>query len=430
MSCGAKNGSRGGPVDDRSRGGAETVLSGGLGGWFGGHRMARPILRATILTVLAAAGLACSEVPGDRASGGEPAVPASAATSPQGRPGARPLRVETQRVALGNVPARITASGSIRARRVTAIGAEVAGRLVEVFVDVGDPVEAGDALFRIDPVPYQLALAEARAGLALAVAESDNAAHEAMRVGKLVEQGAVSEQRHDQLRTQAAMASARVAQMQARVARAQRDLERTSVIAPYAGGIVERLSHEGAMAGPEPIVVLQESGALEAVLDIPEAAPVPVRPGARVRLFAEGRGEPIESRVSRVSDRIEDDTRTYEIRCPVQDASGAVKAGSYVRAEVLPAPGEPRPVVDRSALVARDGRTYVFRVGQGMAEPVVERVAVGVGVLGHERAEILSGLEVGDVIVRGEAADRIADGDRVEMGQELETAAAPREPAP
>jgi RND family efflux transporter MFP subunit len=374
-----------------------------------------------LLALALSAGLACTEAPGEAASAEAAAPPAAPEPS-----GERVMPVDTHRAVLDTVPARISASGSIRARRVTAIGSEVGGRLVEVFVEMGDPVEAGEALFRIDPVPYELALAEVRAGLALAMAESDNAVQEARRMGKLVRQDAVSEQRHDQLLTQAAVAGARVAEMEARVGQAKRDLERTTVRAPYAGSIVERLSHEGAMAGPEPILVLQESGALEAVLDIPAAAPAPVQPGARVRLFAEGRADPIETRVSRVSARIEANTRTYEIRCPVEDASGMIKAGSYVRAEVLPERGEPRPVVHRSALVARDGRTFVFLVNGDTAE----QVAVRVGVVGHDRAEILDGVAEGDLIVRGPAASRLTGGERVAAAGELDTAAAPPESAP
>ena len=50
------------------------------------------------------------------------------------------------------------------------------GDFVEVLVDVGDTVATDAPLFRIDPGPYEMALAEARAGLALARAESENAA--------------------------------------------------------------------------------------------------------------------------------------------------------------------------------------------------------------------------------------------------------------
>jgi RND family efflux transporter MFP subunit len=321
--------------------------------------------------------------------------------------------VETQRVALGTIDTFMAASGSIRARRVTEIGSEVSGRLAQVFVEVGDVVNQGDSLFQIDPAPYEMAAAEASAGLALARAESENAGVELDRVDTLKEQRATSEQHFDQLRTAAAVARARVAQMEARAARARRDLECTLVRAPYAGSIVERRAHEGAMAGSQAILVLQETGALEAVLDVPDAWPAPVRAGDRVRLYVEGLAAPLETRIDRVSDRVDPETHTYEVRGPVNDPSRTVKSGSYVRAEITLSSGPPAPIVPRSALLMRDGRTYVFRISDDSSD-TVERVPVRVGVVNQDHAQIRSGLAGGDEIVRGEAVRRLDGGVRIE----------------
>jgi RND family efflux transporter MFP subunit len=271
-----------------------------------------------------------------------------------------------------------------------------------------------------------MALAEARAGLALARAESENAALELERVDKLVERRATSEQHSDQLRTGAAVARARVAQMEARVARAGRDLECTLVRAPYAGSVVERRAHEGAMAGPQPILVLQETGALEAVLAVPDAWPAPIRAGDPVRLHVEGLAVPLETRVDRVSDRVDPETHTYEARAPVNDPSRTVKAGSYLRAEIAMSSGAPAPIVDRSALLMRDGRTYVLRVSGQTAE----RVPVRVGLMTEDRAEILSGLASGDEVAVGEAVGRLEGGARIQRMPEVSTASAHPEGAP
>jgi len=327
--------------------------------------------------------------------------------------------VETQRVTPEIIRTSLATSGSIRARRVTAISAEVAGRLTEVLVDVGDYVEQGQPLFQVDPVPYEMALAETRAGLALARAESANAAQEAERMRKLVTKRIASEQDFEKLRTAAAVARARVDQMEARVARAKRDLDRSLVRAAYAGSIVERRAHEGAMVGPEPILVLQETGALEVVLAIPEAWPARVRAGDAIQLYVEGLAEPIETRVHRVSERVDAEARTYEVRAPVRVSPQTLKAGSYVRANILVGSPKPTLVVNRSALLIRDGRKYVFRV----SGETVERLPVRVGVTNTERAEILSGLESGDEVVIGEdAVARLQDGARIRRGTSLSTA--------
>jgi RND family efflux transporter MFP subunit len=340
--------------------------------------------------------------------------PVAVAAAPPAAAAPAPARVEVERVASAALRAVIAASGTIEARRITEVGTEVPGRIVEVLVDVGDGVAEGEPLFRIDPGPYRMALAEAEAGLALARAESANAQEEAARLRLLLEQKAASQQRYEQLRTQAEVARARVAQGEARVARARRDLAETEVHAPYAGSVVERRAHEGAMAGSSPILVLQESGALEAILDVPEATPVPVRVGDPVRLFVEGLADPLEAKIERVSGRVDPGTRTYEVRGSVSDPSGLLKAGSYARAELVSTRSEPRPVVHRSSLLTRDGRTFALRVEEG----VVRYAAVRLGIVDGERAEVLAGLAEGDLVVRGEATTRLAEGARIEVSED------------
>ncbi|MBM4383727.1 MAG: efflux RND transporter periplasmic adaptor subunit [Deltaproteobacteria bacterium] len=373
-------------------------------------------MKVRILVLLLTVALAACGDDGKRehaakATGDVAAAPAGSAQAP--------ARVETAVVASESLTAVVAASGTIEAKRLTEVGTDVPGTLDAVFVDVGHSVKAGAPLFRVDPGPYEMALAEARAGLALARAESANAATEAARMAKLVEENAASVQRADQIRTQAEVAAARVVQGEARVARAERDLARTTVRAPYAGSVVERRAHEGALAGAAPVLVLQESGALEAILDVPETTPITVRAGHAVRLFAQGVADPIVTEVTRVSERIDPSTRTYEVRCLVRDASGAVKAGSYARAEITATRESPQPVAPRSAVVTRDGRSYVLRVERGVAREVPVRV----GIATETRVELLALVAPGDVVVHGEAAQRLSDGTRVD-------AAAPGAAAP
>jgi len=374
----------------------------------------------------AAIAIACALLSGcgRHETAGTGQKPDVAASGKEKNPAA--ARVETAVVANESLTADVAASGTIEAKRLTEIGADVPGTLHAVLVDVGSEVTAGAALFRIDPGPYEMALAEARAGLALARAESANAAAEAERMAKLVEQNAASVQRADQLRTLAQVAAARVIQGEARVARAERDLARTTVRAPYAGSVVERRAHEGALAGNAPILVLQESGALEAILDVPETTPIAVRAGQLVRLFVQGVADPLITEVTRVSERIDPSTRTYEVRCAVRDASGAVKAGSYARAEITAARETPQPVAPRSALVTRDGRSYVLRVERG----IVREVPVRVGIATDARVELLTGVAAGDVVVHGEAAARLGEGARVDLAESAREAALVAESAP
>ncbi len=355
------------------------------------------------------------------ACGGDPTLPdvAAAAEAFSGDPEAAPELIEVERVRGLALRARIASSGTIEARRLTEVAAELPGRIVRVHVDVGDDVDEGAPLFQIDPGPYRMIVAEASAAVELARAESANADSEAERVRVLVENAVASEQRHDHLRTLAEVAQARVAAAQARLDRARRDLARTEVRSPYDASIVERRAHEGAMAAGSPILVIQERGALEAILDVPEATPVAVRVGDPLRLYVEGLTEPIVARVDRVAGRVDPQTRTYEVRADVSDAQGLIKAGSYARAEIEPVRPNPQPVVSASSVLNRDGRSYVLRVENG----VVHHVPVRVGIRVDHDAEILRGVAVGDWVVAGDAVVRLAEGTRV-RGPGATTAAA------
>lgn len=342
------------------------------------------------------------------------AMPAQADETPSDQTEKIPLA----RVADRQLKATLAASGSVQARRVTEIGSEVSGRIVRVLVDVGDSVEEGAELFLIDPEPYRMALAEAKAGLALAKAQSSNADAEVARIQKLIEQNAASQQRVDKLRTEAEVARARVAQGQAALDRARRDLARTRVEAPYAASVVERRAHEGSMSSGAPVLVLQERGALEFVVNVPEASPAPVRPGDPVELIIEGLPDPIATTVSRVNARVNSESRTYQVRGEVPDPTGTVKAGSYLRAELGVQRSEARPTVRSSALVTRDGRTYVMRV----ENDIVHRTSVRVGIRDGRYAEILAGLETGDLVVHGPTAGRLADGTRIRVKEPIQAA--------
>lgn len=320
-----------------------------------------------------------------------------------------PARVKTTVVREGPIRALVMASGSVAARRTTDLGPEVPGRLIQIYVDVGDRAEAGAPLFLIDPAPYEIALEAAEARLELAQAELEEARLEAKRVSALARKEMAPQQQHDRARTRVQVARARVAEAQSRKTQAERDLASTLGRAPYAGTVVERRVHEGAMATVRPnttVVVFQSTEALEARLDIPEASLAAVRTGDRARLYVEGIAEGFESRVRTVSERIDPASRTYEVRVPLDDPGRRVKAGAFVRAEVEPSEKQAVLLIDRDALVMRDGAVLAFRVVDGRAE----QVAVRLGIVAEREAEVLSGLAAGDSVVVGDAAAQLVDG--------------------
>ena len=320
----------------------------------------------------------------------------------------------TTRVRRGQVDALVTASGSVVAPRLTELGPEVAGRLSVVHFDVGDQVAAGEVVFQLDPGPFRTNLQRARAGLALAHAEAAQAFQEHERVRRLAEQRVAPPQRLDRQLTLLAVAKARVQQEQAAVQSAEQDLTRTEVISPYAAHVVERQLHEGAIVGPGAVVVtIQERTGFAAELDVPAAAAAPVGVGDPALLIVEGAAEPIQSTIASVNARIDPETRTYRVRAPVPGNMSGTKAGAFVRAEIRPRTRGGALIVERAAVLNRDGRAYLFTAEEGRAR----QIEVTIGATGSRLVEIRAGVEAGDAVIVGPVIDRLADGAPVQAGE-------------
>jgi HlyD family secretion protein len=171
---------------------------------------------------------------------------------------------------------------------------------------------------------------------------------------------------------------------------------------------------EGSTALVQPqtiLLVLQESGTLEARASIPESQLALLRVGDAATLRIEGIAAPIQTSISSVGDAIDPATRTYSVRMPVANEDHALKAGVFALVEIEPKPKADVLVVPRAAVRSEDGRARVFTVRDGRATPV----AVVIGLVGETEAEVLEGVQVGTQVIVGEAAAQIAPGMRVRV---------------
>jgi len=331
-----------------------------------------------------------------------PVQPAAAVAGPT-------VEVTTVRVQRGAVVQRVSAPGSLVAARESHIGTEVAGRVVRVFVAEGDRIEAGAPLFQIDPAPYEMALRQAEAGVDVARAQRTQTEADLARAQTLRRQAVMAQQEFDRLVTGVAVAQAQERQATEALALARFNVGRTLVRAPYAGSVAKRLVDEGTTALVQPqtiVLVVQETGELEAEAAIPESQLALVQLGDQARLRVEGLAEPIAATVSAVSDTIDPATRTYLVKMRVPNADRRLKAGIFTHVEILPQARTGVLVVPPDAVRNEEGRTRVLVVRGGRAAAV----PIEIGITSPDAVEVLSGVADGDEVLVGEAARTIAPG--------------------
>ena len=163
------------------------------------------------------------------------------------------MTVETRPVIPQSYRVRLQSYGTVQPRTRSMLVAQVGGQIVEINENVRDGgfFEKGDVLAQIDPRDYQAdvqiaeaTLADARQALAEAVARSEQAREDWERLGN---EGEPTELvlRIPQLEA----ARARVASAQSALTKAQLDLERTSVVAPFAGRVIRKSVDLGQVVG-------------------------------------------------------------------------------------------------------------------------------------------------------------------------------------
>ncbi|MCX2861509.1 efflux RND transporter periplasmic adaptor subunit [Paucibacter sp. PLA-PC-4] len=158
-----------------------------------------------------------------------------------------PPAVGVVTTALQPVAVQTELPGRVEAQRVAQVRARVNGVVLKRLFTEGAEVKAGQALFQIDPAPYQAAYDSAQAQLAKAQANLSQAAAQAERNKPLVEARAISQQEYLVAVAAAKQAEADVAAAKAAITTAKLNLDYAAVSAPIAGRIGRALVTEGAL---------------------------------------------------------------------------------------------------------------------------------------------------------------------------------------
>ncbi|MEO1656605.1 MAG: efflux RND transporter periplasmic adaptor subunit [Pseudomonadota bacterium] len=220
-------------------------------------------------------------------------------------------------------------SGRILAAQVADVSFEVSGEIEDVLVEVGDLVEEGAVLARLDPVRLDIRASEAAAQLAEARAVFSTADATRDRIVDLLGQGFATDQELDNADAERNAARERVRALERSLARAKEDLEDTTLRAPFAGYVVGRYIDGGTVVQiGQPVVRINQKAELEAEISIPTELARYIEVGDRFALATSDReADGIVRGISEDVDRL---TRSRKVRLAIEEDPGFVP-GTLVR---------------------------------------------------------------------------------------------------
>src|SRR5215510_12165538 len=319
------------------------------------------------------------------------------------------------------LPRFFEATGSLAGDQQTDVAPQTSGKVVALGVDIGTYVKRGQMLVRLDESELKLRVdqaaaqveqakaavrqAEEKIGLrpgqafdpnrvaevAAARVAFDLAEKNLRRAEKLIESGDVSRSfydeqraRRDQLKEQyeVALAQARqnfaavdvartnVANAQAQLALARKNLSYAIIPAPIDGYVSERTADLGEYVSPQQkVVTIVRTNPLRIRIDVPEQAIPEVRVGQSVSITTSAWPDKnFSGRVARIAPNVSATSRTLTVEAEIENGSGTLKPGQFATVRILQERAAPAVLVPARAVVTEAGVSRVYVIKDGHAE--------------------------------------------------------------
>jgi HlyD family secretion protein len=331
-----------------------------------------------------------------------------------------PAAVEVVRLSRGHLVVEAFGTGTLEAKVVVDAGAKIVGKVVDVLVDQGDTVAAGQCLARLESKDYEDAVGVAQARLARSEAELSKSEADLERSRALFRDRILSRADLDAQETARRVGEASVATARAELGFARARLTDTRITSPIAGLVVTRNLEVGSTVVPgAPIFRVADTTLVwvQAMVDEREVGGLTVGAAARV-VFRSAPGTSLPgtlSRLAREADRVTEELQA-DVRVQQLPAHFALGQKADVFIETARKPEALQ--VPKSALVPRGREVGLYVVADGRAR----WQAVKLGLVGRDAAEVLEGLTEAALVarepLRGKAT--LAEGQRVKARNTVE----------
>jgi len=304
-------------------------------------------------------------------------------------------------------------SGELKPEKEATVRAEVGGSILEVAVLEAQAVRQGALLGRIET----RTLDEAKQSASSAVRSAENqlsvAGREAERTEKLASAGALAARDVDVARNAVSAAEAQLADAKARLASAERALGDTVIRAPFSGIVSKRAVNAGDVVsvGTELFTIIAPSSMrLEA--SVPSDDLRELRVGATVAFTVRGYDQPFHGRIERIAPQADATTRQVPIYVAIPNVGGRLVAGLFAEGRVVSQSVDGLVLPANAINITDQSMPWVLRVTGGKTERV--GVTLGLRDPRTERVQVASGVNDGDVILRG-ASQGITPGTPVKV---------------
>jgi RND family efflux transporter MFP subunit len=305
------------------------------------------------------------------------------------------ITVSTTTATTMNLNEEESVMGMIYSRASPEIAAEVSGRVISVIADIGDVVDKGQVLARIDSEKYDLQLAQSKAEIARLSALLVNQELDLKRAEKLFKDNLVSAEMVDRARAEFNALSEQINAANAQLRNSERLIEETEIKAPIKTKVAAKYVDIGDFVQNGMIVYeLVDTNNLRVALSFPEYQSLKLKKGLTVFLTTPtSRDQNVETIIKEIKPSVNSNNRSITAIVDF-DNPGSWVPGASTQARIILSTYQDAVVLPQLAVVRRSIGNVVYLIQNDIA--VEQPVDTGLEKDGF--IHIISGLKHGDIV--------------------------------
>lgn len=324
------------------------------------------------------------------------ATPSTPPSAPE-KHARQPVRVTVVQPTIQAVTHTLKAVGSFFAEDEVTISAEVDGRISQIVVDEGYPLETGQIVLRLEQERPQLEVARAEAEVREARANVELQQVTLKRRAELLKEQMISQQAYDEIAAQAELAKARLERAETILRLARKSFKDTTVVSPLDGIVTTRHVAKGEyIKAGESLFTAVKTHPLKLTFTLPERFAGHVRQDQHVTVKVKAYPDrEFAGHIYFINAQVDPQTRALQLKALVDNREGLLKPGFFADVQVLLGTNDNAVVLPQEAVVQREDRALAYVIEDGVAQ---ERV-VALGKRFDGKVEILSGIQPREFIV-------------------------------
>ncbi|MBF5039617.1 efflux RND transporter periplasmic adaptor subunit [Methylophilus sp. 13] len=320
---------------------------------------------------------------------------------------AMPVTVQT--VVAETIPVQTEVVAQTEGAKQIEVRPRVGGIVLKRLYQEGDAVKAGQDMFLIDPVPYQLQVDQSKALIAQQKARIEQTAREAQRLKGLLESHSISQREYDNAASDNSVAAATLLQYQAQLREAELNLSYTHVKAPESGIAGRFVLSEGALVSANTTLLstIVQLSPIWVRFSLSESELTALgghlRPGRvqDVRLIlADNTEYRYSGKINFSASQIDPALGTQQLRAEFQNADSALLPGQFVRVRLTTGKRDGVFLIPQTAVLTGQQGKFVFVAEKDKEGKTVAAVRpIVAGGWFDNRWTVLDGLKAGDQVI-------------------------------